>query len=40
LAGDKPEALCFLVNRYLRLGYDPLDDASYGDRVERLAAGL
>ncbi len=40
LDGDKPEALSFYVNRYLRTGYDPMDDAGYLERVERLAAQL
>ena len=37
---DKPEALSFYVNQYLRTGYDPMDDAGYLERVERLAAQL
>lgn len=37
---DKPEALSFYINRYLRPDYDPMDDAGYLERVERLAAQL
>jgi hypothetical protein len=40
VAGDKPDALAFLINRTLRAGYDPMDDPIYGERVARLATGL
>jgi hypothetical protein len=36
LATDKPAALAFFVNRYLRPGYDPLDDGEYGTLIARL----
>lgn len=37
---DKPAALAFFINRCLRPGYDPLEDARYLERVTRLAGSL
>ncbi len=37
---DKPEALSFYINRCLRPVYDPMDDAGYLERVERLSTRL
>ena len=37
LDSDKPAALAFFVNRYLRPGYDPMEDEAYLDRLARLA---
>lgn len=37
---DKPAALAFFVNRYGRPGYDPMEDATYLARLERLAERL
>jgi len=37
---DKPAALAVFVNRYLRPGYDPMEDGAYLDRLARLAEAL
>ena len=37
---DKPEILDFFLNRYLRSGYDPLDDPDYSERLRRLTQSL
>lgn len=40
LETDKPDAIEFFVNRYLRPEYDPLEDAGYTERLQRLAQRL
>jgi alkylation response protein AidB-like acyl-CoA dehydrogenase len=40
LDGDKPAALAFFVNRYVRPGYDAMEDGAYLDRLARLAEAL
>lgn len=40
LETDKPAALAFFLNRYLRPGYDPMDDGAYLDRVTRMVEAL
>lgn len=37
---DKLAALAFFVNRYLRPGYEPMEDGAYLDRLARLAEAL
>jgi hypothetical protein len=37
---DKPAALACFVNRYLRPGYEPMEDGAYLDRLARLAEAL
>ncbi|MFZ2362238.1 MAG: acyl-CoA dehydrogenase family protein [Anaerolineae bacterium] len=37
---DKPAALAFFVNRYLRPGYEPMKDGAYLDRLAKLAEAL
>lgn len=37
---DKPAALAFFINRYLRPSYDPMHDGAYLDRMARLAEAL
>lgn len=40
LETDKPAALAFFVNRYLRPGYEPVEDGRYLERITRLGATL
>jgi hypothetical protein len=40
LDSDKPAALAFFVNRYLRPGYDPMEDEQYLERLVRVAEHL
>lgn len=37
---DKPAALAFFLNRYLRPGYDPMEDGAYLDRLAQVVAAL
>jgi hypothetical protein len=37
---DKPAALAVFANRYLRQGYDPMEDDQYLDWITRLAESL
>ncbi len=37
---DKPAALACFINRYLRPGYDPMNDEQYVDRMARLVEQL
>jgi hypothetical protein len=37
---DKPAALAFFVNRYLRPGYEPMEDGAYLGRLAKLAEAL
>ncbi|HSN76959.1 MAG TPA: acyl-CoA dehydrogenase family protein [Anaerolineae bacterium] len=37
---DKPAALAFFLNRYLRLGYDAMEDEKYLERLVRVAEHL
>jgi acyl-CoA dehydrogenase len=37
---DKPAALAFFINRYLRAGYEPMEDGAYLDRLAKLVEAL
>jgi hypothetical protein len=40
LPTDKPDVATYFVNRHLRPNYDPMDDADYLDRLERIMASV
>lgn len=40
IASFKPDVIAYFVNKYLNIGYDPLDDDNYLDRIEHLMTSV